>query len=122
MTMLEFPILEYLVYSELAGVYAIGDADAAISIARQRETRVALKAGINAFEQLWVTEIVLGHGIFPHEHSREQRLGLNAKCAAQFVSGKLEQFCFVPGDGLPGAADEYAQQGRPLRRAVWELG
>src|SRR5919109_3390293 len=55
------------VYCQLARMNAIRNANASIAISRQRETRVILQRGVNAFENFWMTKVVLWHGIFPHK-------------------------------------------------------
>ena len=101
---------------------AIRDANPAITITRQCQTRMFFKRGVNALENIGMTEIVLRHGFVPHEDTRDQWPGSDAQCELQFFLCQLEQFIFIPGDILPGAPNEHTDQGVTFRRAVREFG
>src|SRR5512140_3331581 len=57
--------------SQLPRANALGDANASVCVASQRQTRMIVQAGVNGRKCCGMSEVVLRHGLVPGEDSRE---------------------------------------------------
>src|SRR6202521_2731467 len=105
------------------GAEAAGDADAAITIARQRQPRQLTAKMFDALQAVKVADAVLGHRRLPFIYAGKKRLGAEsenffevfADQADNLAVGKLADFVSVR------TSDEAAQQGTIFRSTSRKL-
>src|SRR4029077_15557365 len=70
----------------LAGADAIGDADTAIAVAGERQSREPLAKAFDAFQPFQMTDAVLCHGSLPSIDPSKHGLGAQAEDLLQFIA------------------------------------
>ena len=80
-----------------AGANAVGDADAVITVARQRQTWEVLAARFNTLHAFEVADRILRHGGLPFIDARKQRFDIEGARddLPQFVANDLQNFFFA---------------------------
>src|ERR1039458_8009116 len=105
-----------------AGANAVGDADAAIAVACERQTGKFLAKCFDALQALEVADRILRHGGLPFVDARKQRFGIEGSSndLPQFAANDFENFCFARLQDLlvARAAEKAADKGTIFRCAV----
>ncbi len=106
-----------------AGTYAIGHADAAISIAGEGEAGEFLLQALNPLQSLEVPDIVLRHCTLPFKNPGEKGFNSDTDDLPEFLAYDAEDF-FVRGLQylfIACAAQKATNQGAVVRGSVREL-
>ena len=108
--------------SQFTRMDAIGYADAAITIAGQRKAGMAFQGRSIRLSDFGWPRLYCGMA-FSHMKTRERSgSAVMPSVRSEFFLCQHEQIILIPGNVLPGAANENADQGISVRSAVRELG
>src|SRR4029077_10201557 len=111
-----------------AGANAIGDADAVITVAGQRQARKVLAARFYTLHAFEVADRILRHGGVPFVDARKQRFGIHGDNLPQFAANNLQNLVsahlydrFV-ARAAEKAANEGPIIGGPVRKFIVDEG
>src|SRR5208283_347083 len=101
----------------------VGDADAAVGVARQDEAGELLAQALDAVEAIEVSNAVLGHGGLPFVDAGEDRLGAQAENLLQLGAHDSDDLVVGEWPDIFGisSSKKTTQQGAIVGRAVREL-
>ena len=80
-------VLKNLIHRQFPRMNAIGDADAAIAVPGEGEVGNGVEGCVYLRQNVGMTEVVLGHGIFPDENAADEWFGGDAEGFFDFVLG-----------------------------------
>ena len=105
------------------GADAVGDADAAIAVARQRQPRQLTAKMFDALQAVKVADAILGHRRHPFIYAGPKRLGAESEDFLQVFADEADNLAVgkLPDLVSVRTSDEAAQQGTILRSTTRKL-